>query len=619
MERALFRERFRGLAEDPSALLAYYALRQAMKCRRSSEAVDEGFVIVIIPTGFRAQPYKRAAYVILNSDAEEWGESRTRVRLAKPPKRKGSIDSQPSIFDLRGLRVLIATDINEVPKDVRFVASRTVLLHPPSAQQINAARRVLGLPLLVDECVGALVGRPENVTLLGLLKSEWSADDILDLDDLDRPDIEGPSLFDLPGYETLKDWGRGLADDVNRWRHGNLDWKDVTRGAVVCGPPGVGKTYFAAALATALGFRLICTTVGSRQSAGHLDDMINAMRRSFDDARSKRGAVLLIDEFDSVGTRPVRPTGHPNEVYWQVVINEFLSLMNTPGEGVIVIGATNYIEWIDPAILRAGRIENHFTLTLPDACTRAEILNYHSNGTFSVESLMEIANELVGKSAAALEGMVRNARKEARVEGRGLELRHLKAQLPEKKKYTPEQMFRLGVHEAGHALVSLALGYAKAATIEIKDSFDPTASEYAGGKTSYDLVDDHLPTEASLLVRIAVALAGMAAEAEVFADRSLGSGGLVGSDIERATAIARRMVGSYGLGKAPVFYVGLKDAAQKTLPDAVEDEIVEIIRGQYERVLAMLANQRDQVIALAGDAAGHGLVRIESDKRDNAA
>ncbi|WP_425668428.1 AAA family ATPase [Agrobacterium radiobacter] len=619
MERAQFRERFRGLADDPSALLAYYGLRQAIKYHRSAAAVDDGFVIFIVPAGFRAQPYKRAAYVILNSDAEEWGDLRTRVRLANPPKRKGSTDSQPSIFDLRGLRVLIATHIDEVPKDVRFVAGLIVPLQPPSNRHINAVRGALGLPLLVDDYVDALVGRPENVILAGIIKRQWSADDILNLNDLDRPDITGPSLFDLPGYEALKDWGRGLADDVDRWRHGSLDWKDVTRGAVVCGPPGVGKTYFAAALATALGFRLICTTVGSWQSAGHLDDMINAMRRSFDDARSKRGAVLFIDEFDSVGSRTVRPSGHPNEVYWQVVINEFLSLMNTPGEGVIVIGATNYIEWIDPAILRAGRIENHFTLTPPDAPTRAEILRYHAGGTLPLKSLIEIANDLDGKTAAALEEMVRNARKQARAEGRGLEIRDLQAQLPEKRKYTPEQMFRLGVHEAGHALVSLALCYASSATIEVKDSFDPTAASYPGGKTSYDLVDDYLPTETTLLNRIAVALAGMAAEAAVFDDRSLGSGGLIGSDIERATAIARRLVGAYGLGKAPVFYASVEEVAGKTLPANLDDEVIEIVRGEYERVLAMLANQRDRLLVLAGDVATHGLVRIERDVRGNAA
>lgn len=72
-----------------------------------------------------------------------------------------------------------------------------------------------------------------------------------------------------------------------------------------------------------------------------------------------------------------------------------------------------------------------------------------------------------------------------------------------------------------------------------------------GGRTSYELQDDNLPTETVLLDRIAVSLAGMAAEAAVFADRSLGAGGLIGSDVELATGIARRMVGSYGFGGTP--------------------------------------------------------------------
>ncbi|RWX21863.1 hypothetical protein EHI43_36835 [Rhizobium leguminosarum] len=228
-------------------------------------------------------------------------------------------------------------------------------------------------------------------------------------------------------------------------------------------------------------------------------------------------------------------------------------------------------------------------------------------------------NGLEGRSPAALEELVGTARKEARDEGRELDLRDLQAQIPEKRKYTPQQLFRLGVHEAGHALISLALGYATSATIEIKESFDPTATSYAGGQTSYDLVDDHLPTDTTLLNRIAVAIAGMAAEATVFADRSLGSGGLIGSDVERATAIARRLVASYGLGKTPIFFAAVEEVAGTTLPAALENEVVKILRIQYERVLGILVDQRHRLIAVAGDAAAHGSLRIERDVRGNAA
>ncbi|MGO8661538.1 hypothetical protein ACC805_12260 [Rhizobium ruizarguesonis] len=146
--------------------------------------------------------------------------------------------------------------------------------------------------------------------------------------------------------------------------------------------------------------------------------------------------------------------------------------------------------------------------------------------------------------------MVQNALRNARNNNRELELRDLGgAQLPEKLHYTPEQLLRLAAHEAGHALVSLALGHASAATIEIRDSFDPNAVGPIGGSTVYDVEPDHFPTETTVFNRIAVSLAGMAAELVVFGDRSIGAGGIVGSDIERATAVARRMVGIYGLGK----------------------------------------------------------------------
>lgn len=611
MNRAQFRERFCELATDPSELLAYFVLRQSMKDLGVKFSLDNGFIVVTVPAGFRAQPYKGAVSVVLNAEVDEWGLPRATVRLANPPKRKGAIDQQPSIFDLRGLRVLLATHVNEVPKEVRFVARQIVSLKPPSARDINATRRALRLPELTREQVSVLIGKPENVILAGMIKPAWSEDDTRALLELERPDHDSPSLFDLPGFEEQKDWTRDLAKDVDRWRQGRLGWRDVAQSALVSGPPGAGKTYFASALAKALGFRLIQTTVGKWQSGGYLNDMLAAMRRSFEEAVNAGGAVLFIDEFDSIGSRPTRPTGHPNETYWQVVINEFLSLMNSPGEGVIVIGATNYPEWIDPAILRAGRIEKHFRLDLPDARTRAEILRYHAGGALPVESFVEIANNLGGRSAAALEEMVRTARKEARNQDRELQPSDLLALMPERRSYTPEEMFRLGVHEAGHALIALALGYASAATIEVHDSFDLSADSYPGGQVSYDIVDANLPTESVLLNRIAVGLAGMAAEATVFADRSLGSGGLIGSDVEVATGIARRLIGSYGLGETPIFFAIPEELADKKMPAALEEEAMAILRTQYERVLRILISEKDRIIALAGDAAAFGRVRIE--------
>lgn len=613
MKRYQLRERFRDLKKDPSGLLAYFALRRLIKEDGVNFRLGDGFVIATVPPDFRPLSYKKACHVLLNVDGDEWGLHREAVRLATSTKRKKTIEHEPSIFDLRGLRVLLATHINEVPKEVRFVAKRILSLDPPLAADVHATRRILGLPALSKEQVSVLVGKPETMILAGVMKAKWSSDDTQALLDLQHSDEDGPNLFDVPGFEEQKIWARGLVKDIRLWRQGKLGWKEIGQSALVSGPPGVGKTYFASALAAALGFRLIQVTVGLWQSGGYLNDMLAAMRRSFDEAKASGGAVLFIDEFDSIGSRPTRPTGRPNETYWQVVINEFLSLMNAPGEGVIVVGATNFPEWVDPAIIRAGRMEKHFKLGLPDAKARAEILRYHTEGALPFESLTELADDLEGKSAASLEELVRSARRRARNEGRDVELGDLRAVMPERKSYSPEELFRLGVHEAGHALIALTLNCARSATIEIRDTFDVSPGSYMRGRTSYDLFEDNLPTETVLLNRIAMSLAGMAAEAVVFGDRSLGSGGLVGSDVEHATSIARRLVGSYGLGDTPFFFATPDELDDERMPPALEAQAMKILREQYERVLGILSSEKDQLIALASEAVAHGKVMIERD------
>ncbi|WP_416065945.1 hypothetical protein ACK9YZ_05645 [Rhizobium sp. ZK1] len=181
---------------------------------------------------------------------------------------------------------------------------------------------------------------------------------------------------------------------------------------------------------------------------------------------------------------------------------------------------------------------------------------------------------------------------------------------PEIVKYSEADRFRLAVHEVGHALVALAVGYAYSATIEIKRIFDPSAW-YLGGSTDFDVVEeDNLPTEASLLNRIAVGYGGMAAEAVVFEARSVGSGGVVGSDIEHVTAIARRMIGSYGFGKTPLYLGAVDSLGHEPLPERLEKEVMKILDGQYSRALDILAGEHKRIVSLATDAASHQSVRI---------
>ncbi|WP_434729595.1 AAA family ATPase [Rhizobium binae] len=617
--------RFKTVSKELGVFLASCGLLRAAKSVGLLRFGFPGFLVFVVPRGYNTSDYETAAFAIMNvkRDDESWTEGwvnrEIRVRLANPPRIKGTPHKPVSIYNLKGLDILIAQDIAEVPRDVRFAATAVLQIEPPTAGHINAARRLWRKPTFSEEFAASLSQRPQNVILAAALKPTSAETRIHELDEIDAVETFGPSLFDLPGYSEVKPWALDLARDVERWREKNLDWKLIRAGALVSGPPGTGKTLFATALATALRMKLVSATVGEWQSAGALDDMLAAMRKTFDSVNNGKGVVFFIDEFDAIGTRLTRPSGHHGDQYWQVVIDDFLSLVSTLGDGVILVAATNYPQWIDPAILRAGRIDKHFALSLPDALTRAEILRHHAGDALSVESLMDIADELHGKSGAELERLVRDARRAARNDCRELTLQDLEAQLPATLEYTAEQQLRFAVHEVGHAVSSLALKHSISAKIEVRKRFDPEADGSFGGRTIYDLVPDHVPTETSLLNRIAVSLSGMAAEQAVFGDRSLGSGGTIGSDIEFATGLARKLVGAYGLGGTPIFIAGAKDVGDSPLPEALEEEAMQILREQYQGALSMMTAERERILAVASDVMAHGAVRIERSGETKAA
>ena len=606
---------FKRISKDQAIFLAATGLLRAARSAGLLHLACPGFLVFVVPPGYNTAPYEAAATDILNIKRDEWSadwvNKDPRVRLANPPRVKGTPHRPTSIFDLKGLDILIAQDLSQVPRDVRFAAAAVLQVEPPTVGHINGARRLWKRAPFSKELASSLARQPHNVILATVLKPSSAEHRIQEIDDLNRVDHDGPNLFDIPGYLEVKPWARELADNVARWRKRQLDWKFVRARVLVSGPPGTGKTMLSSSLATALGLKFLSATVGEWQSAGALDDMLAAMRKTFEEANSSDGVVLSLDEFDAIGTRLVRPSGQSGDQYWQVVISEFLTLVSKLGEGVILVAATNYPQWIDPAILRAGRIDKHFVLSLPDVHLCAEILQFHTGGLLSVESLMDIAEELHGRSGAELELLVRDACNAARKQDRELTLHDLEAQLPSMLEYTAEQQLRFAVHEVGHAVASLALKHSTSATIEIKRRFDPEKDGAFGGRTIYDLVPDHVPTETSLLNRIAIALSGMAAEQAVFGNRSLGSGGRTGSDIEFATGVARKMVGAYGLGSTPVYLGAASDTGDEPLPQPLEDEAMQILRDQYEGALSMMAAERERILAVATDVLSHGSVCIE--------
>ncbi|WP_162246964.1 ATP-binding protein [Rhizobium sp. Root1220] len=177
-------------------------------------------------------------------------------------------------------------------------------------------------------------------------------------------------LEDMEGYGEVKEWGLELAHDLADWRAGTITWEDVDKGVLLSGPPGTGKTMFARALAASCHVKLIATSYAKWQAKGYLNDFLKAMQKSFKEARDAAPAILFIDEIEAFGSRD--DAQGSNASYDIKAINGLLEQLDgiEGREGVIVVAACNHPKMVDAAILRAGRLDRHVEISLPDQYAR---------------------------------------------------------------------------------------------------------------------------------------------------------------------------------------------------------------------------------------------------------
>ena len=174
-----------------------------------------------------------------------------------------------------------------------------------------------------------------------------------------------PTIETLAGYGDAKTWAMNLKEDLDQWKAGQIPWTELSSRIVLCGPPGTGKTLFAKALTHTLGIPLYATSVGIWLEAGHLGDVLERMRAAFAEAKSAAPCILFIDETDGIGGR--RSGDKESSDFWNNVITRLLELLDgtVKSTGVIIVGATNKPDAIDPALLRSGRLEKQFIFLCP--------------------------------------------------------------------------------------------------------------------------------------------------------------------------------------------------------------------------------------------------------------
>jgi cell division protease FtsH len=338
------------------------------------------------------------------------------------------------------------------------------------------------------------------------------------------------------------------------------------------------------------------------------------VRDMFAQAKKAAPSIIFIDEIESIGR--MRGTGfsggHDER---EQTLNQILVEMDgfSPNDHVIVIGASNRPDMLDPALVRPGRFDRRVVLSLPDLEERKAIVKLHMTGKpFEKDvSIERIARRIVGFSGADIANMLNEAAILAAREGKtaidnkDLEEAATKEKLgPQRKRMQSDRDRKLAAyHEAGHAIVGHFLK-----NVDPVHRISIVSRGMSGGHTLFPPTEDRSnETKIRLLEQISAALGGRAAEEVFLNDISTGAG----SDIEAATNLARAMVTQYGMSTlGPInlesktmfgAWKGMDEgpAMSEELHARVDREVGKILDTAYKQALVLVKAQRVKLEAVA--------------------
>nr|XP_033494919.1 ATP-dependent zinc metalloprotease YME1L1-like isoform X2 [Epinephelus lanceolatus] len=366
----------------------------------------------------------------------------------------------------------------------------------------------------------------------------------------------------------------------------------LPKGILLVGPPGTGKTLLARAVAGEADVPFYYA------SGSEFDEMFvgvgaSRIRNLFKEAKANAPCVIFIDELDSVGGKRIESPMHP---YSRQTINQLLAEMDgfKPNEGVIVIGATNFAEALDNALVRPGRFDMQVTVPRPDVKGRTEILNWYLS-KIKVDPAVEaeiIARGTVGFSGAELENLVNQAALKAAVDEKEMvsmaDLEFAKDKIlmgPERRSVEIDKKNKTitAYHESGHAIVAY---YTKDAMPINKATIMPRGPTL-GHVSMLPENDRWSETRAQLLAQMDVSMGGRVAEELIFGDDHITTG--ASSDFDGATKIAKMMVTRFGMSdKLGVMTYGDVTKQSPETQAAIEQEVRALLKDSYERAKNIL-------------------------------
>ena len=364
----------------------------------------------------------------------------------------------------------------------------------------------------------------------------------------------GVTFADVAGVDEAKAELQEIVDFLREpQRYGRLGAR-IPKGVLLVGPPGTGKTLLARALAGEAGVTFLSTN-GAEFVEMFVGVGAARVRDLFEQARRSAPAIIFIDELDALGrARGAYGWGGHDEK--EQTLNQLLAEMDgfDPSGGVIILGATNRPEILDPALLRAGRFDRQVLVDRPDLKGRIDVLRVHARRIrlAADADLAAVAAMTPGFAGADLANLVNEAALLAT--RRGAEavalddftaaIERIVAGLEKKSRVlNPRERRTVACHEMGHALVAMCLPGTDPVQ---KVSIIPRGVGTLGYTIQRPIEDRFLLARGEIRSRLAVLLAGRAAEMLVLGEPSTGAA----DDLAKATEIARGLVVRFGMDEA---------------------------------------------------------------------
>ncbi len=390
----------------------------------------------------------------------------------------------------------------------------------------------------------------------------------------------------------------------------------IPRGVLLVGPPGCGKTLIAKAVAGEAGVPFFSIS-GSEFVEMFVGVGASRVRDLFEQAKRNSPCIVFVDEIDAVGRHRGAGLGGGHDEREQT-LNQILVEMDgfDSSTNVIVLAATNRPDILDPALLRPGRFDRHVVIDQPDINGRKAILQVHAKGKpLAKDANLEVlAKQTPGFSGADLanllnEGAILAARRDRKDVG----MKELEDSIdrviagPEKKGRIISQKEKeiIAYHETGHAVAAKMLPNA-----DPVHKISIVARGMMGGWTRFLPTEDrHLWTHTQFDDRLAVSLAGRAAEEIIFGEVTTGAQ----NDLEQSTGLARKMVTEYGMSeklgprtfgkREELVFLGREIHEQRNYGDKVADEIDKevdaLIKHAYDTARKILSENKERLKLIA--------------------